>query len=126
MGIFGGKKQAPAAKPPGWETPFYSGKESRSREYKLFMEQEATKRSWYESLVGLASGVLHVKADEGTKKSVESAVNFTGMKITPEGVMSLFVMTIISFAAIGILIIFSGLLPTLGGVAVIAAGGAVA
>ncbi len=119
MRIFSKKKKV---RTPVLNQPFYTPSEMRSRDYELFMKHERRKPSWYEAAVSLASDVLHVKADEGTTKLVESAVSFTGMKITPDGVMSLFVLTIIGFAIAGVVLIVSGLLPILGGLAVIIAG----
>ncbi|MBM3303535.1 MAG: hypothetical protein FJY76_00420 [Candidatus Aenigmarchaeota archaeon] len=121
MGIFGGKKKEPP-KRRGWNQPYYTPSEARSREYRLFMEQELQKPGWYESAVGFASKILHVKADEGTKKLVDSAVSFTGMKITPDGVMSLFVLTIIAFAVAGVALMAGGIVPVLGGLIVIIIG----
>ncbi len=128
MGIFGKKKgvarsrQAAEAAGRGWGQPFYAPGETRSREYKIFMEQERQKPSWYEASVAFASKILHVRADEGTRKSVESCVNFTGMRVTPDGVMSLFVLSIISFAALGIVLMVAGIVPLLGGLVIIILG----
>jgi hypothetical protein len=128
MGIFGGKKETKQQRKPraGWDQPFYSPAETKSRDYKLFMEQDKSKPSWYETLVGYASKILNVNADQGTKRLVENAVNFTGMKITPNGVMSLFLLTIIGFAVLGVILIASGMIPAVGGMVVIVLGAALA
>lgn len=75
-----------------------------SREYRLFKQQEKRKLIWYEKLVRLASKILTANPDKNTKEELEKAIAFTGLKITPEGVMSLFVLTLLTFIVSGILL----------------------
>lgn len=71
-----------------------------SREYKMFRERDVKKLSWYERLCQLSGKILDVNASGKTKTDLEQAIAFTSMKITPNNVMSLMVMTIIFFAAL--------------------------
>jgi hypothetical protein len=59
-----------------------------SREYRIFKKGEKFKLTWYERLVRMASSIIHVGADKGSKPELEAAIRFTGLKITADGVMS--------------------------------------
>jgi hypothetical protein len=68
-----------------------------SREYRLFKRQEKRKSNWYEKLALGAEKFIKVGPDRKSREQLESAIAFTGMRITPDAVMSLFVTTILVF-----------------------------
>jgi hypothetical protein len=99
-----------------------------SREYRLFRETEKHRLNWYERLVHIASRVLSIKADKKMRFELEKAIAFTGMRITPDGVMSLFVLTILSFVMAGAVFALNGIFSGAGMIVIagglfIAAGG---
>ena len=73
-----------------------------SREYRIFKRQEKREPSWYEKLVNLSERFLKINPDERTRSELEKAIVFTGLRITPEGVISLFVGTILIFLLLGL------------------------
>lgn len=74
----------------------------RSREFKLFKHGDERKLSWYERLVGIASRILQMKADPKMRDDLSKAIAFTGLRVTPDGVMSLFVLTVLGFVMAGV------------------------
>ena len=82
----------------------------RSREFKLFKDGDKHKPNWYERLVNLSARILSIKADPKMKAELEKAISFTGMNITPDGVMSLFVLTLIGFVMGGAVFALQGFL----------------
>ncbi|MBI5061851.1 MAG: hypothetical protein HZB67_06100 [Candidatus Aenigmarchaeota archaeon] len=75
-----------------------------SREYKAFREQERMSRiprTLYEKLCNASGKIIHVEPDEKTKKKLQDAIDFSHLKITPNGVASLTILIVflISFAA---------------------------
>jgi len=82
-----------------------------SREYKIFRQKETVKLGWYERLCRLSAKILTMKASDGMKKDLEQAIAFTSMRITPDNVMSLMVMTIIFFAAMTPAVIVLSIVP---------------
>jgi len=132
MGIFGGKKDKDKdkdkknKKDEGPELPKLPEAAKRglfiprkrkikidvdSREYKLFRHKERVKLNWYERLCRLSANIVTMKASGNTKKNLEQAIAFTSMKITPDSVMSLIVMTMIIFAALTPMIIVMNIVP---------------
>ncbi len=131
MGIFGGKKDKdkekkdkkkkeenlpPLPRMPGKGRLFLPRKRKvrvdvESREYKIFRRKEKVKLSWYERLCRLSAKIVTMKASGKTKTNLEQAIAFTGMKITPDNVMSLMVVTIIFFAALTPAVIILGFIP---------------
>jgi Flp pilus assembly protein TadB len=78
-----------------------------SREYRLFKETEKRKPSWYERLAGAAGKFIKMSPDKNSRQDLESAIAFTGMKITPDSVMSLFVSTVLFFVIIAMAFLIS-------------------
>ncbi len=81
-----------------------------SREYRIFKRQEKKEFNWYEKLVKLSERFLKINPDERTRNELEKAIVFTGLRITPEGVMSLFVGTIVIFLLLGLSFIVTNIL----------------
>jgi hypothetical protein len=81
-----------------------------SREYRLFRRTEKQPLNWYEKLVRFSSKILTVKADPKMRQDLERSIAFTGMRITPDGVMSLFVLTVIGFVIAGAAFALNGTL----------------
>jgi hypothetical protein len=135
MGFFGGKKKEKKEvkrdkyadyieeikRRRGIHVPVKSAdyeKKLYSREYRIYKKGEKRKPGWYEKLAKLAlkSG-LKVTPDKESSEKIEKAAAFTGMDVTPAGVMSLFVLTIIAFFILGfVVIIISLLLPAAEGI----------
>ena len=86
-----------------------------SREYKLFKEKDAAKPGWYERLAGFCGNILHASPDQSTKKALENAINFTGMRITPEDVMALTIVNAIVFGVVATFVSVAGIIPYVGG-----------
>lgn len=126
MGLFRRKKKEEKPKiplkpyervllPPGVREPTIT-----TREYRLFRKMEKGKLNWYERLTRLALRFMKIDPDERTRAELESAVDFTGLRITPQGVMSLFVTTILFFAVISITLTIIGIIPIIGALMLIA------
>ncbi len=113
MGLFGKKVKG--------------GKEEReplllTREYRIFKRVEERPKNWFEKLNDLAISILKVKASEDVKRQIEPAVAFTGLRVTPESVMSLVILSIIFFIIAGVFSIFLFGIPIIGGIMVMALG----
>ncbi|UCD07612.1 MAG: hypothetical protein JSW41_01430 [Candidatus Aenigmatarchaeota archaeon] len=129
MGLFGKKKKKEEKEkpkiplrpyrrvllPPGVREPTIT-----TREYRLFRKTEKGKLNWYERLTGIALHFMKIDPDKRTKADLENAIEFTGLRIKPEGVMSLFVTTIIFFVIISIVLAVIGIIPMIGTLLIIA------
>ncbi len=134
MGIFGDKKKktdnerkkrvlkAMARRYRKVRLPVTMQPEITSREYRIFKKGQRRKLNWYETLTSISEKFMKISPDKSSKEEIQKAIGFTGLQITPEGVMSLFAMTVILFAMLGIAFIVAGLLPVMGGVLLIALG----
>ncbi|MEM7828430.1 MAG: hypothetical protein QW561_03740, partial [Candidatus Aenigmatarchaeota archaeon] len=112
MALFGKKKEPEIKKEP----------ELVTREYKIFKEVAERKKNWYERLNGIAASLIKVKPSDDVKRNVESAVAFTGLRVTPESVMALMILTIISFVVLGVIAIAAFGVPIIGGMLIMAMG----
>ncbi len=92
-----------------------------SREYRLFKKADKRKPGWYERLANASSKILSVKASRSMREDLEKAIAFSGLRITPDGVMSLFVMTLISFTMAGAVLAINSIISG-GGMIMIGAG----
>ena len=81
-----------------------------SREYRLFRSGDKRKLGWYERLARMAGRTLSMKADPKMKDDLEKSIAFTDMKITPDNVMSLFVLTVLGFVMAGTVFAISGII----------------
>jgi len=109
MAIFGGKKNPKKKKekhriPIGRRRIYLPPSKRKlvltSREYRLFKETEKRKKNWYEKLALRAEKFIKLSPDQKSRKDLENAIAFTGMRITPDSVMSLFISTILIFVII--------------------------
>ena len=85
-----------------------------SREYRLFKGAHRRDVLWYERLVGATSKMVKVSPGKESRQNLENAIRFSGMRITPEGVMGLFVFTIISLVLVSVLLAVLGLIQPIG------------
>jgi hypothetical protein len=86
-----------------------------SREFRLFKKKEEARLAWFERLARIAGKILSVKPpDEGTRKELESAIAFVGMRITSKDVMALVFLTVIAFAAASVFLVAAGIIPLMG------------
>ncbi|MEM5871318.1 MAG: hypothetical protein QW051_00425 [Candidatus Aenigmatarchaeota archaeon] len=86
-----------------------------SREYKLYRKKEELPLTWYEKIAKVSGKILSVKPpDDNTKKQLEEAINFVGMRITPNDVMALVFITILVFVVSSIFLFAAGFIPLMG------------
>lgn len=89
-------------------------KKITSREYKIFREHENKGLSWYESSANLSAKALKVRPSKTAAKKLQSAITFTGLRITPTGVYSSALLAVVISVFLGIgLMIMTGLSFTL-------------
>lgn len=97
-----------------------------SREYRMFANINERPLIWYERLARFSGSILVANPPKGSAAEIEAAINFTDLKVTPQQVMSLTVLTIIAFAAIGLFVavagISGGITIPLGGIGIILLG----
>jgi len=77
------------------------GMRTRSREYKIFLEEErqsSLPRTAYEKMARLAGSVMNIEPDAKAKKKIQDAINFSHLKIKPRDASSLtiFLLLVIS------------------------------
>jgi hypothetical protein len=143
MGLFGGKDKDKEDKKAGkprekarielredyGRVMLPSGKKGpviTSREYRIFKRKEDKKKTWYEYLANASAKFITVSPDKETRKDIEKAIAFTGMKITPDSPMSLFVTVLLVFVIGGVAFIIGNSSAWIGGIIFIAIGFAAA
>lgn len=110
MGLFG-KKRKRRRYP-----LYYKPPRLQSREYRLFQRYQKRPLSWYERVVRGMGSSIQMGPDKKSKESLEKAIAFTNLRITPEQVMGSLIFTILIFAILGIVSLVSGILPILPGI----------
>ena len=94
-----------------------------SREFQLFKKKEDIPLTWFERLAGIAGKIIAVNPpDAKTKADIDSAINFTGMRITSKDVTALVYLTIMFFVISSILLVSLALIPLMGILFISAAG----
>ncbi len=93
-----------------------------TREFRKFKEVEKRPLSWYEKLAQTAGKIVDLTPSEDMGKKLQNAINFADLRITPNNVMSLFVMSIIVFGILGGMSIGLFGVPVLGAIGIIAVG----
>lgn len=78
-----------------------------SREYRMFRQTDKKKLTWYESFANGAEKFIKVSPDQRSSQDIQASINFTGMRISPDAVMSLFISTILLFVVIAMAFIIS-------------------
>ncbi|MEM7815509.1 MAG: hypothetical protein QXN71_00105 [Candidatus Aenigmatarchaeota archaeon] len=81
--------------------PYRSKPIISSREYRIFKQMEKRRLNWYERLAKFSENILTVKPGKRTEEELGSQIAFTGLRVTPASVMSLFVLTLVVFIVIG-------------------------
>ncbi|MDI6720774.1 MAG: type II secretion system F family protein [Candidatus Aenigmarchaeota archaeon] len=69
-----------------------------SREYKIYKEEEelgSLPRTLYEKACRISAALINVKPDKKTAKKLDEVIEFSHLKITPAGVMSLTILFIL-------------------------------
>ncbi|MCX6817250.1 MAG: hypothetical protein NTU57_00130 [Candidatus Aenigmarchaeota archaeon] len=98
-----------------------------SREFQLFKKKEDIPLTWFERLAGIAGKIISVNPpDAKTKADIDSAINFTGMRITSKDVTALVYLTIMFFVISSIILVALALIPLMGILFISAAGVALA
>ncbi len=84
--------------------------EGFSGEYKKFKEEQIGKElSFYEKACNFCKNILAIKSNEKNNEKLWESIQTTGLKITPEGVMSLAFFSAFGFILIGVAIFVLGL-----------------
>ncbi|MBI4173978.1 MAG: hypothetical protein HY519_04625 [Candidatus Aenigmarchaeota archaeon] len=106
--------------------PFFPGKEQaaplESREYKLFKKFDNRRLSWYESLAQTAGKLVRLKASNDFALQLRKAISFAGMRIRPDDVMSLALLSFLAFLLVTIPLAVSGFLPLTGALLIVSIG----
>jgi len=113
MGLFSRKNPRPGTgSSPRERLPRIS-----SREYRIFRRRSERSLNWYEKLARLSEKIIVAHPDKKMREDLESAIAFTGLRVTPDSVMSLFITTVIAFVVTGVAftlsLVLSGTLSTL-------------
>jgi len=109
MGFFGKKKKRRAVKH-GFEAPFrYREPVITSREYRLYKDVSKKKLNWYERLTRLSVQFIKIGPDKKTREDIEKSIAFTGLRVTPDSVMSLMIMSIIFFVILAAVFALTGI-----------------
>ena len=80
----------------------------KSLQYEIFQEEERLStipRTLYEKLTHISGKILPISPDKATKKEIEEAIDFAHLKVTPEGVASLTILTAMSLCSITLFLI---------------------
>lgn len=85
-----------------------------SREFKIFKKKEEKRLTWFEFLARGSGKILKANPDENTRKEMESSIAFTGLRVTPQEVMSLVIIDVIVFIGLAVILLFSGFIPLVG------------
>ncbi|NOQ56140.1 MAG: hypothetical protein GQ477_05045 [Nanohaloarchaea archaeon] len=88
---------------------FKSEVSTTSRAFKEYKEDEANQKlagTFFEKMCALSEKLFKIDLDKKSKDKIESAIDFTALKITPEGVAGLSVMALLFFLGIGLITIF--------------------
>lgn len=100
MALFGRKKRVHRPPSPyrGVSIPEQSNRISiASREYRIYKKRIERKLSWYERLAKGAEKLLKASFDKKTEDELAKAIDFTGLRISPQAPFSLFLIMIILF-----------------------------
>jgi hypothetical protein len=101
MGFFGRKRQEPP--------PRQAREYATSREYRMFAMMEDRPLNWYEKTARFSGRILTANPPKGSEREISGAVSFTGLRVSPQQVMSLTVMTIVAFLIMGVAVAVSGI-----------------
>lgn len=86
-----------------------------SREFRIFKRKEEKRLSWFEFLARISGRILKANPpDENTRREIESAISFTGLRVTPQDVMALVILDIIFFMGLAVVLFVSGIIPLVG------------
>jgi len=92
-----------------------------SREYRMFSSGEERPLNWYEKTAQFSGKILVANPPKGSAQELTGAINFTGLRVTPQQVMSLAIMAAIVFVVVGVAVAVSfmtrGIELPLGGIA---------
>ena len=119
MAFFGKKRRDERARPPyqgAGMPPIPPMVSIESRDFRIYKRKIEQRITWYERLASACEKMIKLSFDKKTEQALASAIEFTGLRITPMAPFSVFFVMIISFS-MGALFLFGlGLLPSLFGV----------
>ncbi len=123
MALFGKKKRIRRPHSPyyGVTIPQQSQQISiASREYRLYRKRTQQKPSWYERLAGVSEKLIKVSFDKKTEEELARAIDFTGLRISPQAPFSLLIVTIFLFTISSLFLFAFAIIPNAFGVLVAA------
>ncbi|MCK5593891.1 MAG: hypothetical protein KAI18_01475, partial [Candidatus Aenigmarchaeota archaeon] len=88
---------------------FKSETSTTSRAYKEYKEDEANQKiagDFFEKMCALSEKLFKIDLDKKNKDKIDIAIDFTALKITPEGVAGFSVMALLLFLGLGMLTLF--------------------
>lgn len=88
---------------------FKSETSTISRAYKEYKEDEANQKiagNFFEKMCALSEKLFKIDIDKKNKDAINIAIDFTALKITPEGVAGFSVMALLLFLGLGMLTLF--------------------
>jgi len=111
MALFGSKKGKSLPPPPH---PVYGaaqpppGFSIASKDYRIYKRRVEKGLSWYESLARASEKFMKASFDKKTEAELAAAIEFTGLRITPQAPFSIFILSIIGFALAGVFAVALG------------------
>ncbi|MBW6462466.1 MAG: hypothetical protein K0B07_05475 [DPANN group archaeon] len=88
---------------------FTSETSTISRAFKEYKEDESNQKlagTFYEKMCALSEKMFKIDLDKKSKDAINIAIDFTALKITPEGVAGFSVMALLFFLVLGVLTLF--------------------
>jgi hypothetical protein len=76
-----------------------------SREYRIFRGQKQGRLHWYEKFCALSLKFIKVEPGGAMKEKLAAAINFTGLRVTPAGVMSFALLSFLAFLMAGVAVV---------------------
>ena len=80
-----------------------------SRSFKEYKQEEADEKiagSFFEKMCAISEKMFKIDLDKKSKDAIDIAIDFTALKITPEGVAGFSVMALLFFLGVGIITLF--------------------
>ncbi len=94
------------------DTNTYEGLERpdfHSMDYERFKKEseKQNRKSWYEVLCNFSEKLINATPDKDTEEELEGHIQFTGLKVTPTGVMSLSILSLIVLILIDVFVVLA-------------------
>jgi len=83
-----------------------------TREYRIYKQHENKNLNWYEKLLKITNG-MKMSFGKDSDAKLQSAINFTGLRATPDGIGGLMITTIIFFILLSVVFLVIGFQPVI-------------